>query len=380
LGVAVALTLFGVLMVYSAGPLFAASIKQAPEFLLYRQMMWAGVGLAVMVFAAFFSYRFYPRLIVPIMVVTLASLLVVMIFGESTLGSVRSLFGASGRPSEMAKLATIIYVSVWLNAKKDVLDKVNFGLIPLMVILGFMGGLILLQPDLSAAFTVIILGVVLFYLADGEWRHLALILAAAVGIGWLMVNVYPIGKERMLDYIKGLQDPLQASYHVQRSLESILNGGLFGVGIGMGSTKFTGLPVAHTDSIFAVIAEETGLLGCALLMVAYLLILWRGLSIARSAPDLLGRLLAAGVSLWIVIEAVINMAVMVSLLPHAGNALPFISYGGSNLVFTLAGVGILLNVGRAAANNQSSDGGNIFGAVVDLRWRNGRRRVSRSGR
>jgi cell division protein FtsW len=379
-GVTVALTLFGVLMVYSAGPLFAAMANKPPETFLFRQMLWAGVGLAVMFVATFFSYRYFPRLIVPIMAVTLIALIVVVLFGQSTLGAVRSLFGASVRPSEMAKLATIIYVSVWLHAKRDVLNKINFGLIPLMVILGFMGGLIFLQPDFSAAFTVIILGVVLFFLADGEWRQMALILVVALVIGWVTVNFYPTGKQRVLDFTAGLQNPMNASFHVRRSLESIINGGLFGVGIGMGSTKFTGLPVPHTDSIFAVIAEETGLLGTSLLIVAYLLILWRGLAIARNAPDQLGRLLAAGVSLWIMIEALINMAVMVSLLPHAGNALPFISYGGSSLVSTLAGVGILLNVGRAAANKQQTDGGNTFGSVVDMRWRDGRRRVPRSGR
>ncbi len=379
-GVAVALTLFGVLMVYSAGPLFAAIFKMEPEDFLYRQILWAGVGFVAMGVATFFSYRWFPKLIVPIMLVTIAALIFVILFGQSTLGANRSLVGASVRPSELAKLATIIYVSVWLHSKRDVLKQVTFGLVPLMAILGFLGGLIFLQPDLSAAFTVIILGVLLFILADGDWRQIALVLIVALAIGFLTVNFYNTGKQRVVDYIAGLQDPINASYHVRRSLGAIVNGGWFGTGIGLGSAKFIGLPVAHTDSIFAVIAEETGLFGSGLLLVAYLLILWRGLAIARNAPDQLGRLLAAGVSIWIVLEALINMAVMVSLMPQAGNALPFISYGGSSLVVTLAGMGILLNVGRTATQTQTTEGGNTFGAVVNLRWRDGRRRVPRSGR
>lgn len=378
-GVALALSLFGVIMVYSAGPLFAIMAEEQPEFFLYRQVMWVGVGLVAMVVASFVSYRIFPKLIVPMMVVTIVTLGATVLFGEATLGAQRSLFGASVRPSELAKLAIIIYVSVWLHSKRDVLKHFSFGLIPLMLILGFLAGLIMLQPDLSAAFTVIILGVLMFILADGEWRQVALVLIVALAVGFLTVNVYDTGKQRVMDYIIGLQDPTSASDHVRRALGAIINGGFFGTGIGLGSAKFI-LPVAHTDSIFAVVAEETGLLGSGLLLVAYMLILWRGLTIARNAPDQLGRLLAAGISMWIVIEALINMAVMVSLMPQAGNALPFISYGGSSLVVTMAGMGILLNVGRAATQHQATEGVNTFGAVVDLRWRDGRRRVPRSGR
>ena len=150
----------------------------------------------------------------------------------------------------------------------------------------------------------------------------ASVIAIAGLIGWLAINIYSTGRTRVEDYLGGLQNPLEASYHVRRSLEAIINGGLFGVGIGHSSTKFTGLPVAHTDSIFAVIAEEIGLLGTGALILAYLVILWRGLVIAKNAPDLLGRLLASGITIWIIIEALINMGVMVNLLPHAGNALP----------------------------------------------------------
>lgn len=372
------LILFGLIMVYSAGPKFAMALELSTDYFLQRQLMWAVAGLIVMFIAARFDYHWLRRLSVLMMIGTLGLLAAVAVIGDTTLGANRSIFTGSIRPSELAKLVTIIYVSVWLYSKREVLNDITLGLVPLMAILGITGGLILIQPDLSAAITVILLGGILFFLAAGEWRQIALVVVVSLLFGWLVVNIYPTGIKRIADYLAGLRDPLNASYHVQQSLISVINGGLFGVGIGHGSTKFTGLPVAPTDSIFAVIAEELGLLGAAFVILAYIVILWRGLMIAAKASDQLGTLLASGITIWIVVEAMLNMAVMVNLLPHAGNGLPFISYGGTSMLVTLAGVGILLNVARLS-DKKRSNGGSSFGTVVDLRWRDRGRRVSRTG-
>jgi cell division protein FtsW len=380
-GVVTGLTLFGLLMVYSAGPKFALAIDKKPDYFLIRQVIWAAIGLTAAFVFSRIPYRIYQRLTVPMMAITIISLIVVAILSDTTLGANRSIFQGSIRPSELAKIVAIIYVSVWLNAKRDVLNDITLGLVPLMLILGVMGGLILIQPDLSAAITVIVLGGILFFLAGGEWRQIALTIAVVVLVGWIVINIYPTGVRRVTDYMAGLHDPLNASYHVQRSLEAVINGQIFGVGIGHGSTKFTGLPVAPTDSIFAVIVEEVGLFGSGLLIIAYLVLLWRGLAIAHRAPDRLGSLLASGFTIWIVIEALLNMAVMVNLLPHAGNALPLISYGGSNMTVTLSAIGILMNISQSSADkSKSAQGGNNIGTVVDLRWRDRRRSVSRFGR
>jgi cell division protein FtsW len=379
-GVIVGLTLFGLLMVYSAGPKFAVEIGKRPDHFLIRQSIWAVVGIAAALVLSRIPYRIYQRITVPMMFVTVFMLIAVAILADTTLGSNRSILSGSIRPSELAKLVTIIYVSVWLTAKREVLNDITLGLFPLMFILGVTGGLILIQPDLSAAITVILLGGILFFLSGGEWRQITLTIAVTALIGWVVVNIYPTGIQRIKDYMDGLHNLANASYHVQRSLEAIINGGLIGVGIGHSSTKFTGLPVAPTDSIFAVIAEETGLVGAGLVILAYLIVLWRGIEIARNAQDHLGSLLASGITIWIVVEALLNMAVMVNLLPHAGNALPLISYGGSNMTVTLLGVGILLNIARASGDRKSSKGGGTFASIVDLRWRDRRGRVSRFGR
>jgi cell division protein FtsW len=180
-------------------------------------------------------------------------------------------------------------------------------------------------------------------------------------------------------YLLSFSDLTKAPVHLSRALEAIVKGGWFGVGIGRADTKLTGLPVPPTDSIFAVVGEETGIFGASALVGLYVLLLWRGLKIASQAPDGLGKLLASGLSLWLAMEALINMAVIVGLVPFAGNALPFISYGGSNLVVSLAAIGILQNIARMSSRIQE-DEERTFDAVVDLRRRDRRRRLPSTGR
>jgi cell division protein FtsW len=213
-------------------------------------------------------------------------------------------------------------------------------------------------------------------------KQIVLLMIFAVIMGSVVVQVSMTGQDRVNSFIAGLQDPTNASYHVRRSFEAIIKGGIFGVGLGQADTKLTGLPFAPTDSIFAVVAEELGLFGSFILMSLYAMLVWRGLVIARRAPDMLGTLLASGITFWIGIEALINMSVMVGLMPFAGNALPFISAGGSNLVSTLCAIGIMLNISRQSSEHvrMEENEWRSFGAVIDLRRRNGRWSVSRARR
>lgn len=373
------LVVFGLLMVYSASWNYALRMNQPPSYVLTRQLIWAVVGSAAAIFLSFFNYHRYQRWILPIMGGTLVMLVAVLWINDNPTGPTRTLFNGSIQPSELAKLVTVIYLSVWLNSKRDQLNNISFGLFPMMAILGLMAGLIVLQPDLSAAATIIIIGGLLFFLADVDWRQIVLVLVVVILLGWVVVSLNETGRVRLESYLQGFQNPENASYHVKRSLEAVVRGGVFGVGIGKGSTKFTGLPVPWTDSIFAVITEEIGLLGALGVVSLYLVFLWRGLLIARQSPDYLGKLLASGITLWIVAEALINISVMINLLPIAGNALPLISAGGSSMVMTLAGIGILMNVARRSKSGKSVAEGRSFGAVVDLRRRDRRRRISRPG-
>ena len=376
----IALVLFGLVMMFSASWDYSLLVYGSPMYMFERQLMWLGFGLGTAFLLSLLDYHHWRRLIIPVMGLTILLLASVLFMNQILLGAKRSLFQGSYQPSELAKLATVIYLSVWLYSKRQMLHDISLGLAPQGVILGVIGGLIYQQPDLSAAATVFIIGGLLFFLAGGDLKQICILLVIAFAAGWAVVQISPTGHERVAEFIAGLKDPTQASYHVQRSFEAIVNGGWFGVGIGRAQSKLTGLPVPPTDSIFAVIVEELGLFGTVVLIGMYAVVVWRGFVIARRAPDMLGTLLATGLVVWIGIEACINMTVMVGLMPFAGNALPFVSAGGSNLVSSLAAIGILLNISRQRGEITNDEDWRSYSAAVNLRGWNRRRRVPRPRR
>ena len=369
---------FGLLMVYSASTDYSVVVmEQLPNYLFMRQVIWFAFGSVIAALLTMLDYHHFQKFAVPLILFSIGSLIAVLVGGEELNGAVRTLLGGSIQPSELAKIATIIYLSVWLYRKKDNLHDFTLGLIPLSVIMGVISGLILLQPDLSATFTIVIMGSLLFFLADGDLKQIVFIaLIAAVCVA-IVLKVSSTGQDRILPYLDFLRDPTQAIPQLRQSLGAIVNGKFFGVGLGKSNAKFTGLSLPHSDSIFAVLVEETGLFGALCLIGLYGVILWRGMRISKNAPDMLGSLLAAGLTFWIIIEAVINMGAMVGILPFAGVALPFISHGGSSLVTLLAGIGIILNISRQSGHSAQEYERRSYSASVDLRGRDGRRRVSR---
>ena len=298
----IALVIFGLIMVNSASWDDSIQVYGAPTTIFWRQVMWGGLGVLVAGTLAFIDYHFLRKIAVPIMGVTIFMLILVLFIGEERNGAIRTLFRGSVQPSELAKLATIIYLGVWLFAKQERLNTVGFGLIPLGFILGMTAGWIFLQPDFSAVLTILFLGGVLFFLAGGSRKQLLLLGVISILIGFLVVNVSSTGRQRFIDYKAGWRNPGDASYHIQRAMELFARGGFLGVGIGKSETKLTGLPFPSTDSIFAVVGEETGFVGSAVLVILYTLLFWRGLTIAVNAPDELGKILAAGLTIWIAFE------------------------------------------------------------------------------
>lgn len=376
-----ALAGFGLLMVYSASTDFSVvNLGESPNFLFFRQVAWLTLGSIIAALLAMVDYHHFQKIAVALIFFTIGSLVAVLVGNEVLHGAVRTLLNGSIQPSELAKLATIIYLSVWLYRKKDTLHILTLGLIPLAVILGVISGLILIQPDLSATFTILIMGALLFFLADGDLKQIlfmALIAAVCVGI---LLKLSSTGQDRILPYLDFLRDPTQAIPQLRQSLGAIVNGKFFGVGLGKSNAKLTGLALPHSDSIFAVLVEETGLFGALCLIALYGVILWRGMRISKNAPDMLGSLLAAGLTFWIVTEAAINMGAMIGIFPFVGVALPFISAGGSSLVSLLAGIGILFNISRQSGQTAQDNERRSYSASVDMRGRDGRRRVSRPRR
>lgn len=378
----IVITLFaiGLLMIYSASWQFAINQGFSEYRVVLRQALIGIAGIVGIVILTFIDYHSYQKYVVWGMGAVILLCIGVLAFGtETQFGARRGLFGGSVQPSEFAKLAVIVYLSFWLQSKKETLHKWSYGFFPLLSIISVIALLIFFQPDISAAATIILLGGIMFFIAGGKFSQILIVLCVVAALGVIIFNISDTASTRVTDYWNGLQNPQNASDHVKWSLEAIVNGGIFGVGIGRSTTKFIGLPVATTDSIFAVITEETGMIGGFIVIGLFIALLWRGLHIADQAHDDLGKWLAGGISIWIFLEAVINIGVLLNLLPFAGNALPLISSGGSNLITTLAAIGILMSISRqsklAALNAERSP----TRAVVDLRRRDRRGSVSRAG-
>ncbi|MBC8332025.1 MAG: cell division protein FtsW [Anaerolineae bacterium] len=377
---------FGLLMTHSAS--WNASLQLSPEeigyssptFLFFRQLRWLGVGFIVMLLFTWLDYHYWHYLSIGAMGVTLLMLVAVLLVGESNDGVTRSFENGSVQPSELAKFVIVIYLAVWLYAKRDQLNDIGFGLLPLGAIVGITGGLILRQPDLSAAGMVFILGALMYYLAGSDAFQTTILFLIAGVAGFLVLRFNPTDNDRVATFINGWNDILESSDHVMHSLVAFVRGKWIGVGIGLGTTKLTTLPFPHTDSVFAVVGEETGVFGAAFLVFLFGALFWRGLVIARQAPDALGSLLAAGLTMWITLEAFMNMASLLGLMPFAGNTLPFFSIGGSSLVTSMAALGIVFNISRLSERKQVEESRRTLGAIVDLRRWNGRWRVSRARR
>ena len=379
----VVLLVFGLLMLYSASWNYSLQYFDSGTYILFRQMRFVVLGLGVMAFLTFLNYH-KLRVIAPWFLLLVLGILAVLLIDfrniGSTTGYTRTLTnGGSGQPSEFAKVAVILYLSSFLSSRKDSLNSFFRGTFPAMVVIGLPTLFVFMQPDISAAITIAVIGGIMLFISGGNMKHLGVVLflVGVAGLGGYFF--YDQVGVRISEYIAGLVDPTGASYHIRRAYNAIINGGIFGVGIGKGTAKITGLPFAWTDSIFAVILEETGLVGGIFVICLYTIILWRGYEIFKKAPDLFGKTLAAGISLWIFMEAALNICVMLNIMPFAGNALPLVSLGGSSLFCTLSSLGILLNISRVSAVENAKKGKNEPDAIIDMRGGNWGWRVSRPG-
>ncbi len=382
-----ALLVEGTVAVYSTSVAFAVTRTDKPAFyFVVRHAVFVAVGLVLMLVVWRVGYtplRTHRWLAVALAVGILAALVVLLLRNRLAGTTGRTLLGGSLQPAEFAKPVLIVYLAVWLTTRRRDMPDWRYELVSVGAITGFFALLVLLQPDLSAAATVFALGMMMLFLAGAHPKQVGFTLAVAVLV--LVIGIpamrwlYPVGVTRFRDFWIALRAPAQVEGHLREAIWAFLRGGWFGVGLGEGQSKFYYLPLPHTDSVFAVIGEEWGVFGAALVVGTFGLLLWRGIKVATDAPDPLGRLLAGGLVFWLVGEAVLNMAGIVGLLPEAGNVMPFFSYGGSNLTVTLASLGLVLSVAGEARRASRAQGG-THRAVVDLRRRNRRRRVSRAGR
>jgi cell division protein FtsW len=323
----------------------------------------------------FLDYRVFLRakgLVVLLALATVAALIAVLAMrGDSPIRV--GLFGNSVQPSELAKLVTVIYLAVWLVSKAEVLHDWKLGLIPYASLIALFSGLIAIEPDYSAAVTVVLLGIAMFYFGGGKIQNVVTG-SLVIGVGGVLLAVL-FRPQRITDYLAGWRNIREANLHIREALSAISSGGLFGVGAGASRFKYFSLPAAHTDSVFAVIGEELGFIGTLVVLALFVLLVWRGYRIALHAPDELGLLMAAGITTWVALEAAINILTILQVLPFAGNALPFFSYGGSNLVLTLGAMGLLLSISRS----RKDEGAEAAGEDSHLRRGDGGRHLPRVG-
>ena len=341
---------FGVVMVYSASAVSAYVNFNDSYYFLKRQIVWAALGLAAMLMAMNIDYRVWRSLAVPLMILTIILLILVLIpgLGKVVNGARRWLgFGSFFiQPSEIAKLALVLFCSTTLAVTQEKIKSFMRGVAPQLLVLLLVFGLILKQPDLGTALVIAGTVFLLLFAAGAKVSHLASL--GAVGIAGIAVAIFtePYRMRRIMAFSDPWSDPLNSGYHIIQSLYALGSGGLFGVGLGRSREKFLYLPEPHTDFIFAILGEELGFIGTAAVLILFFLLLWRGLRIAMSAPDIYGSMLATGITSVIILQATMNIAVVTASMPVTGIPLPFISFGGSALVFTLTGVGILLNISR----------------------------------
>lgn len=347
------LLLVGLTMVYSASQL---AVPGDPTYWFRRQALWAVIGLVALVVTARVDYHVWRRLFwgrasLAGMALTLLLLALVLKFGHTVYGAQRWLHLSlvSFQPSELAKLALALYIADWLAHKGDEVRSFFYGLLPFAVVTGLVLALVLMQNDMGSAVILACLAVAMFFVAGANLLQLVPALALGGGLFALYVAHSSFRVARLDAFLHPL--PLgcadAASYQVCQGLIALGSGGIFGRGLGASVQKAGYLPNPFTDSIFAVLGEELGLLGCATVLALFAVLAYRGLRAGRRAPDRYGALLACGITCWLLVQAVLNTGSVVSALPFTGVPLPFVSYGGSSLCVALAGAGILLNIARA---------------------------------
>jgi len=345
------LTLFGLVMVLSASSVSSLhQLADSPFFQFKRQAMWAGVGAVAFIVASRIDYRRVRFLAGPSMLVTLALLVAVLVpgLGIAENGSRRWL-GVGPlviQPSELAKLTLIVFVADLLARRERRMDRPELTVRPVMLILVILSGLIVVQPKLGTPIIMSSVVILMLFVSGARMRSLLSWVTVAGVAATILAYSAPYRRQRLLAFMDPWQDPLGIGMQAVQSQVGIASGGLYGVGLGASRAKWGFLPFAYTDFIFAIVAEEVGLIGASALIGGFLLIAWLGLRTALGAPDRFGTLLAAGITCWLLVQAFLNIGMVLGVLPITGEALPFISAGGSSLVVTLTAAGLLTSVAR----------------------------------
>lgn len=355
ISIVLALVALGLVTIYSASAIYALDKYGNPTYFLWRQVTWILIGLCVAFFLIVYDHKKLRFWIKPFLLLCLIFLVGVLIVGKEVSGAKRWLRvgGIGFQPSELTKLALILFVADYCDRKRSKIQNFTKGLLPLLAVLAVFCGLIFVQPDLGTPILIAITCLTMIFLGGAKWSHL-------VGLGgfsalFFIVAIWaePYRRRRILAFLNPWENMQKDSYQLVQSLLALGSGGLTGVGLGSSHSKLLYLPEPHTDFVFPIFAEEFGLMGSWVLLFLFGLLAWSGFRIAARTTNLFSNLLASGITLIVLYQAIINIAVVTGCLPTKGLPLPFLSFGGSSLVVTLASVGILLNISRSIKKTES---------------------------
>jgi cell division protein FtsW len=358
-----ALLCMGLVMVYSAS---AAADYSDPWYWFRRELLWAGLGLVAMFLTTSIAYDRWRRISVPILGSALLLLMLVLVVGEKLNGGQRWLpVGPfTFQPSELAKLAFTLYIADWLSRKGKQVGSFIYGLVPFAILTGVVIILVILQNDMGTAVIIAAFATAMFLTAGANLLHLLPMALSGVGAFAFITLNTPFRLSRLEAFLHPLNCAASTSYQVCQGIIALGSGGWTGLGLGASRQKAGYLPNPWTDSIFAVIGEELGFIGCLVIILLIITVTYRAFRAGRRAPEMYGALLATGFACWIAVQALLNIGSVVAAIPFTGVPLPFISFGGSSLVTTMAAIGILLNISRYSSHPSS---GTHKHAGTDLR-------------
>jgi cell division protein FtsW len=338
-----------VIMVYSASALVALERFQQPYLFVIRQVMWAVLGIAALWVAMHVDYRTYRNDAFIWALIGVVALTLLGVLFSAPVNGTRRWLGIGGlgvQPSEFAKIACVLFTALILERRMHRIDELSYSLLPIAIVVGPMVALILLEPDFGTAMALVLIVVAMVFAAGLHYRYLIGTLLVVLPAVYVVLVSAPYRRRRLLAFWDPWADPLGDGFQIIQSLIAVGTGGVFGRGLMAGVQKLFYLPEPHTDFIYAVIGEELGLIGATTTLVCFCLIAWRGLRIAMRAQDAFGALVALGMTTMIVVQAFVNMSVVLGLMPTKGIPLPLVSAGGSSLVMSLVGMGVLLNISQ----------------------------------
>lgn len=353
------LTIFGLVMVYSASSVVASSQHGMSSYFFLRQLVYAGSGFILLFVLMNIDYHVWqkPKVIRAVLILCVVALLFVLTQPKIN-GAHRWIrYGGfiSFQPSEIAKLCVLMFIAAYLQKHESEINQPTRRLLPFGIVIGLFAGLVYIEPDLGQALILCMIAGILLFVAGLSWKYIAGAALLSAPAFYFFVVMEPFRLGRIRAFLNPFNDPLKTGWQISQSLTAVGSGGLSGLGLGASKQKLFFLPEASSDFIFAVIGEELGLIGTSLVAIAFLVFFYRGMRIILRAPDRFGFYLGLGITLMVVMQGFINISMVLAMLPTKGIALPFISQGGSSILLNLVATGILLNLAHQGRSPEATE-------------------------